>query len=131
MYWNFNNVPLVIQAVNNFNKEQVLPLGIKVSKAGLATIRVDEFINIESDTNIYIHDKELNLYHDLKQNEYTISLQPGEYKDRFEITFSSNVTLNTSHLEFENLQILYSNENENLVIQNPTGKSITEIEVSI
>ncbi|PQV46975.1 MAM domain-containing protein meprin/A5/mu [Jejuia pallidilutea] len=129
MYWNFNNVPLVIQAVNNFNKEQVLPLGIKVSKAGLATIRVDEFINIESDTNIYIHDKELNLYHDLKQNEYTISLQPGEYKDRFEITFSSNVTLNTNHSEFENLQILYSNENKNLVIQNPTEKSITEIEV--
>lgn len=129
MYWNFNGSPLIIQAVNNFNESQTLPLGVKVKKAGVATIKIDELINIDNSTNIYLHDKELNVYHDLKQSDYAINLQPGEYKDRFEITFSSTALLSTDNAVFENMQILFSNEDKNLVIINPIEKTINKIEI--
>ncbi|WP_203258493.1 choice-of-anchor D domain-containing protein [Hyunsoonleella ulvae] len=130
MYWNFNDTPLVIQGVNNFEENQQLPLGLKISKSGMATIRINELINIESSTNIYLHDKELNTYHDLKQSDYSINLSPGEYKDRFEITFSSDSTLlGTDDFEFNDVQIRYHNDANTLIIQNPKERTVNSIEI--
>lgn len=129
IYWNLNDVALVIQAVDNFDESQVLPLSVKVSKAGIGTIKIEDLINIQSNTNIYLHDIELNIYHDLKQSDYTVNLEPGEYKDRFEITFSSSALLGTDDFEFDEVKIEYHNDNKNLVVQNPKQRSVNSIEI--
>ncbi len=129
MNWNLNNTPLVIQAVDNFEESKILPLDIKIAKAGDAIIRISELIHIENSTNIYLHDKESNVYHDLKQSDYSINLQPGIYNDRFEITFSTNALLSTDDADFKDLQVLYYNDDKNLVIQNPKRYTINNIEI--
>jgi hypothetical protein len=129
MYWDLNNTPLVIQAVANFNESQILPLGLKVSKAGTGVIKIEELLHIENSTNIYLHDKDLNIYHDLKQSEYSVTLSPGEYKDRFEITFSSNAILSTNDIEYKDVAVEFYNNTKDLVIQNPKKRSIQNIEV--
>ncbi|GGD28092.1 choice-of-anchor D domain-containing protein [Hyunsoonleella pacifica] len=131
MYWNFNDTPLVIQGVDNFEESQVLPLGIKTSKPGISTIRINELINIETNKSIYLHDKELDVHHDLKQSDYTVNLQAGEYKDRFEITFGNNnsASLGTDDFEFDDLVIRYQNDNNKLVIENPKERTVNAIEI--
>ncbi len=132
MYWQFNSAKLIIQAVNNFNEDQVLPIGAKTSKEGVATIRIDALENIEDDTNVYIHDKKLNLYHDLKQSNYEITLTVGDHNDRFEITFSgeaSSTLLGNEDFENENLEVFFSNEKESFIIHNPTSKKLKSLQV--
>lgn len=128
MYWQYENTQLIIQAVNNFDTDQVLPLGVKINREGLATIKIDELENINNKQNIYLHDIELNVYHDLKQSDYEIFLTPGEYLDRFEITFvSNNSLLDVNDINETQIELYYSNEKERIVINNPTLKHIESV----
>jgi hypothetical protein len=155
MFWVFNNHEFVIQAVNNFDDNQKLPLGVKISQEGLAVIKIDQLENIPSNKIIYLFDKELNIYHDLSKNNYEVSLTPGEYLTRFEITFASTVseeseTENNANEENEivenennnseileeeqteesgNLEVYYTNDTKNLVIDNPASKEINSAEI--
>ncbi len=131
MYWQFNSAKLIIQAVNNFNDDQILPLGIKTNKEGLATIKIDALENIDSNTNIYVHDKELDLYHDLKDGNYEVYLAVGEYSDRFAITFSdpSKSSLGTDDFENAKLEVYFSNEKESFIVHNPDLKYIESVSI--
>ncbi len=131
MYWQFNSAKLIIQAVNNFNDDQILPLGIKTNKEGLATIKIDALENIDSNTNIYVHDKELDLYHDLKGGNYEVYLAVGEYSNRFAITFSdpSKSSLGTDDFENANLEVYFSNEKESFIVHNPDLKYIESVSI--
>lgn len=131
MYWTVSDKKLIIQAVNNFNDEQSLPLGMKINKKGLATIKIDSLENIPDNLSIYIKDKELNLIHDLKESDYQVNLNPGEITDRFEIVFSSkqDTTLNTDEKAKDLLNVFYSNEESSLILQNPNLKQIQSAEL--
>ncbi|WOD42644.1 choice-of-anchor D domain-containing protein [Hwangdonia lutea] len=131
MYWQFNNAKLIIQAVNNFNEDQELPLGITTHKDGLATIRIDVLENIKTETNIYLHDKDLNIYHNLKDGHYQVYLTRGEYSNRFQITFKDDTSkaLGTDDFENANLDVYFSNEKESFIIHNPDLKYIESVTV--
>ena len=130
MYWLYNNAKLIIQAVSNFNPDQTLPLGVKTNKTGLATIKIDDLENIDSNLDIFIHDIELDVHHNLKDSNYEVYLQKGEFSDRFEITFArseSQVSLGVDAIENTKLQVYFSNEKESIVIHNPTSKNIKSV----
>ena len=38
---------------------------------------------------IFVHDKELNSYHNLKDRHYEVFLLAGDYLDRFEVTLAN------------------------------------------
>ncbi|MGC6430551.1 MAG: choice-of-anchor D domain-containing protein [Jejuia sp.] len=130
MYWDLNGTPLLIQGVDNFDTTQILPLELRTSKEGEVTISMTEILNIPSSQNIYLHDKTLNTYHDLKQGDFSIYLSADTYNDRFEITFqNANATLDLEENNTANLDIVYANESKNLIIQNPHNKTITSVQM--
>jgi len=133
MYWNFVNNKFIIQAVNNFDEAQVLPLGVKTSKTGLATIRIESLENIDNTKKIYIHDKDTGVYHNLKDSNYQFQLPAGEYLNKYEITFTSpndqNGTLGVSESELNATTVYYSNESGNIVLLNPNLTEIKNIEL--
>ncbi|WP_412984374.1 LamG-like jellyroll fold domain-containing protein [Pontimicrobium sp. IMCC45349] len=129
MYWVLNNGKLVIQAVSDFNTDRVLPLGVKTSSPGLITIKIDELENIDASVDIYLHDKDLSVYHDLRDSDYEIYLSSGNNQERFEITFDTEDTLSNNDLEAINLDVYFSNDNKSIVINNPHSKFIQSVEV--
>jgi len=130
MYWTLGNKKLVIQGINNFDLDQVLPLTLKIEQEGLATIRIDELLNISEAKNIFVHDKELDIYHDLKESDYQIFLTPGEYTSRFEIAFSTGESLGTSDFETSNIDAHYSNAINSIIIINPKNREINTVELT-
>jgi hypothetical protein len=76
-----------------------------------------------------VHDTELNTYHNLKNEDYSIVLKPGEYNERFELTFSSNAALSTEDISITNLHTYFSNEKGSIIIHNPNSKTIQTIEL--
>ncbi|KAA5821894.1 choice-of-anchor D domain-containing protein [Algibacter amylolyticus] len=129
MYWSLGDSKLLIQAVNNFDETQNIPFSMKITKEGLATVSIDNLENIDSSKNIYVHDIELNTYHNLQESAFTILLTPGEYKDRFELTFSNQEALSVENIEEIDLQVYFSNNKESLIINNPKLLNIKSVEM--
>ncbi|MDO7135669.1 LamG-like jellyroll fold domain-containing protein [Algibacter lectus] len=132
MYWLIDHNTYVIQGINEITETTVLPLGIHLKNEGVNIISIDEIENEVTPYNIYLHDKELNLYHNLRESNYYVTLIAGKYLDRFEITFTnSSETLGTKPLELINRPVLvsFSNDNESVVISNPNALYIKSTEI--
>jgi hypothetical protein len=87
MFWTFDGSKFVIQGVDNFDKKQELSLGLKISKAGLARIKIDKTENLDKKAVVFIKDKLTGLTHQIDKNPFEINLEPGEYLNRFFLTF--------------------------------------------
>ncbi|MDP3679829.1 MAG: LamG-like jellyroll fold domain-containing protein [Flavobacterium sp.] len=118
MFWEINNIEYVIQAVADFNENQVIPLGLTVGTEGKIKIKIDALENISGTTQIYIHDNITGIYHDIRTSDFTISLAVGEYRNRFSLRFT-NKTLDVDENNLnDGLIVLYSNNYKVLIIQN-------------
>ncbi len=87
MYWLQAGNFLVIQGVPDFGKDQVLPIGIRIDKAGEFKIKIDTLENINDDHTIYLRDIALDTIHDIRAEAYIATSEAGEITDRFELIF--------------------------------------------
>ena len=85
--------------------------------------------NIDDGIQIFIHDKELGLYHDLRASNYEVYLTTGEHHDRFEVTFSKPSSLGIDDLEINNLQTYFSNEKKSIIVHNPMLENVKSLEM--
>ncbi|OUS01962.1 hypothetical protein A9Q86_04735 [Flavobacteriales bacterium 33_180_T64] len=131
MYWLINEGKYVIQGINEINTETILPLGINTDTDGVNKISIDKLENIPESMEIILHDIELGIFHNLKEVDYEINLLAGVYLSRFEIIFDNPETLSTEIVEVEekDLQVLYNDTNEDIIILNPKNLAIEGIEV--
>ncbi|MCA0131357.1 LamG-like jellyroll fold domain-containing protein [Winogradskyella alexanderae] len=118
-YWIIENTEFVIQAVNNFNSDQELPLGLVIDQSGSVNISIEMLENIPDDLVIYLYDTISDSYHDLRAHNYSTYLEPGQYLNRFKITFSNLDSLSIQDRELENLSIHYDYNKRKIVIVNP------------
>ncbi|MCX7550258.1 LamG-like jellyroll fold domain-containing protein [Xanthomarina sp. F2636L] len=129
MYWLLDSEKYTIQGVNDISESTVLPIGVHTSDPGLNNITIDILENVPDNLDIYVHDKELNIYHDLRVEKYVIHLEAGFYLDRFEIMFTNQI-LGVEDNELANsLQVSYLNANESILIQNPDMLKIKSIKM--
>ena len=117
LYWNIDTSKFTIQAVSNFNADQIIPFGIKTATDGVSTIKIASLENISENTPVFIHDNETNTDTNIKNGDFTISLPIGVYNNRFSIRFSGNA-LGTTHFENINPIIYFTNSNNLLIIKN-------------
>jgi len=129
MYWMIDNEKYVIQGRNSITESTVIPLGLHTDDAGQNMIKIDTLENMPDDLEIYLHDKVLNIYQDLRLGHYDVNLPAGEYLERFEVVFSTETTLSTPDNVIDDLDVYYANETESIVLLNPTFKNIKSIEM--
>ncbi|OZV69682.1 LamG-like jellyroll fold domain-containing protein [Winogradskyella aurantia] len=130
MFWLINDETYVIQASNEVNEDSIYDLGVRTDTDGINTIGIDALENIDDDLDIYLYDAELDIYHDLRAESYSIFLNAGEYLNRFKITFSNaDSSLGLEDNRVNHVDILFSNDIEQLVLVNPKGIDIESIEL--
>ncbi|WP_303319032.1 LamG-like jellyroll fold domain-containing protein [Flavivirga abyssicola] len=130
MYWLINNEKFTIQGIDDINDQTIIPLGLHTKKDGFNSIAIDKLENTPDNLEIYLHDKELDIYQNLKQGNYKTYLTAGEYLNRFEITFSkAQKTLGINDTEINQIEVYFSNEENRIVINNPASKRIESVEM--
>ncbi|WP_431135326.1 choice-of-anchor D domain-containing protein [Psychroserpens mesophilus] len=130
MFWMIDGDKYIIQGSNDAEIDTTYPLGVKTDSQGLNIISINGLENVPDSMNIFIHDIENNIYHNLRESDYEIYLDAGEYLDRFEMTFrDADDTLSTVDNELSTLEIYYSNDIESLVLLNPDYKKVKSIEL--
>ena len=132
MYLVLNN-DLYVHSATSFDENKRFPIGFKNATSGMFTftIKVNEFINFDVD-NVFLHDLESGLYHDIKNSFYEVTLPSGVYNNRFEITFK-NDALSVSNPIKENIVVFQNNMNQLLTVSNPNLldiKSVTLFDIS-
>ena len=89
IYSTLENRNLVIQGkALPFDENDVVPLGYRVTTAGVYSIAVDELDGLFlGDQTIFLRDKLLAIDHNIKENPYTFTTDSGTFDNRFEIVY--------------------------------------------
>ena len=108
MYWMLNDSKFVIQGVSSFNISKEFPLGIKVSKAGIASIKIDTIENLNE--NIYILDQETDETYLINDTAFDIYLEQGTYDNRFKIVFQPKAEVISENEDLAGVSTYYNSE---------------------
>lgn len=118
IYFVIDNEEYLINAVN-FDIDKKIPIGFKNTNQANFKITVKEIENFTSVNAVYLHDKITDLYHDIKNDFYELTLPGGVNNTQFEITFKTNVTLGVEEALRKNFVVYQDNVAKNLTISNP------------
>lgn len=130
MYWYFNNYEFVIQAVEDFNVDRELQLGMKVHEEGKIIISIDELKNIPDDTEIFLKDSLMQVNHDLRKTAYRATSDTGTFHNRFKLIFKDPTTVVVEEPEVPEageFEILYVNGSREILVKNPQLLNIERI----
>lgn len=119
------NLPYVIQGVTPYQYDASYPFTIKVATAGEHRIMIDAFENFEH--TVYVFDKETNICYPINDSEFIVSLEAGDYTNRFEISFYDIATVGVS--DYLNQLVGVSFVNNELTIHNENKEEITQLQV--
>lgn len=94
-----------VNSIPTINSSMSIPVGMNCSQSGSFTLSFSGANNFEYRYPVYLKDKILNTYVDLRQDSsYTFFQSADMNKDRFEIFFNS--PLNIDNLEIDNLKVI-------------------------
>ncbi len=122
-YFVINDDEYII-AVMPFDIDKKIPIGFRNSDEANYKITINEMLNIPEVDNVYLHDKTTDLYHDIKNSFYDLTLPAGTYNTRYEITFK-NGTLGLDETKNQNFNVRQDNTNKNLIVTNPLLVELT------
>ncbi|WP_281337141.1 LamG-like jellyroll fold domain-containing protein [Flavobacterium eburneipallidum] len=112
MYFLNSGKQLVIQGEGYFNTNMTYPIGVKTNTEGKVNFTIDEIENFDPQQPVFIHDNLTDTYHDIRTQNYEVTLPAGTNNSRFSLRFidkTLNVTQNTvndirvSHIQNGNI----------------------------
>ncbi|NHN25386.1 T9SS type A sorting domain-containing protein [Flavobacterium jejuense] len=111
-----------------FDVDKKMPIAFKADIQTTFKVTVNELINFDLAQEIFVHDKETNIYYDIKNSFFSITLSPGVYKARFEITFkNTDSTLGLDDEIMESFEVYQNNDNQELTVFNTLQKDVESI----
>ncbi|WP_412560378.1 T9SS type A sorting domain-containing protein [Winogradskyella sp. MIT101101] len=131
MYWLIEGQLFTIQGTNVVDETSNFPLGFHTNDDGMNSIGIDALENISGDFNLYIFDKELEVYHNLRDSDYEFYADAGEYFDRFELVFrvpvESSPDLPKDESEITDFNIYYNSASNILTLNSPSNTILKEL----
>lgn len=118
VYFVIDNDEYLINAVN-FDMDKKIPIGFKNTNQANFKITVKGMLNFTGTNAVYLHDKTTDLYHDIKNDFYDLTLPAGVNNTQFEITFKNNVALGVDETARQSFVVYQNNTTKNLTISNP------------
>jgi hypothetical protein len=130
MYWLIEDENFIIQGSDVLDEFVRYPVGIKLANPGMNEIGINVLENVPLDIAIYVHDKDLDYYHNLNQSPYEFHSMAGEHLNRFDILFNKeDAALSVGDDEFKSLNAVYANNNESIILINPTLIEVKSMEL--
>lgn len=129
--WVLDDVPFAIQAFN-YDGTLKIPLVVNVNNQQLTRFGIYDVQNFDASQPIYIHDKDNDSYINLQDQAFEITLEEGNYTNRFEIVFQDE-NLSTEEFNDTDFMVMQNNNTSQLTVLNPNQleiKTVTLFDVS-
>jgi len=126
-YWPLNDKKFNAQAFA-YDQDLRIPLVIEITEAqGLSVrSRIFDVQNFDASQSIYFHDKVSGVYTNLREENFEIFLESGEYTNRFEITFQSEA-LSVTEITSKDFDVFQNTNNNELTVLNPNGLAVKSV----
>jgi len=125
MYWLIEDQLFTIQGTNLVDEYSNFPIGFHTNDDGMNTIKIDDLENISEEFNLFLFDKELEVYHNLRTSDYEFYADAGAYLDRFELVFKdpqeASQSLSVEENELMNFRFHYKSTTSTLVLNNTSN----------
>jgi hypothetical protein len=101
---------LVIEGEGFFDASASYPIGVKTDAEGTVKFMIDELENFDTEQTVFIYDSETDIYHNIRNEIFEISLPKGKNDTRFSLRFIDkklsvdNITINDNAIKITNLQ---------------------------
>jgi len=127
-YWINNESKLIIQAIGELTKDRIIPVGITLNKEDYINIKVDTILNPYEDMEVYLQDNITMDTYDIKNGEFGVKLEAGEYNYRYSIVFRPKVEIPIEvETLYNHLRIFMSENNSLISIRKPEELLIKKI----
>ncbi len=132
IYWKFpnNEEKYVIAGVGAFSTTNEIPLEIIMNYSGTNIFKIDELHRIEEE--VFLKDKLSNKIYSLSNNEVSLFLKEGVYRDRFSIVFSNAVLSlddTVNNLSDDKITVFMDSSLKEIVIKNHGDLNIRKVEL--
>ncbi len=108
-----------------FDIDKKIPVGFRNYAQANYKITVNQMLNIPEVANVYLHDKTANVFYDLKNSFFDLTLPAGTNNTQYEVTFK-NGTLGVNDLAIQSsFLVRQDNTVKSVIISNPLQKEIT------
>lgn len=125
MYFVLDNNEYIISVID-FDENKRLPVGFRSTSAATVKMTVAEMINFSQANNVYLYDKQTQIYHDIKNTEYEFPIVAGATNDRYEITFKNDALATNTNIK-DNFAIVQNNSNQMLSVANPNSLEVKSV----
>ncbi|HLF52299.1 T9SS sorting signal type C domain-containing protein [Flavobacterium sp.] len=117
-YYVVNNEEYVSSVVA-FNIDKKIPLGFRCTQPTNFKVKViDVLYGFDPNQIVYIHDKQTDVYYDIKNGMFDMTLPIGDNRTRFELTFK-DTALGINDSVSESFVVFQNNSTKNVTISNP------------
>lgn len=120
----------VILGEGDFDINQSFPLEVKSLLGGQVSFMLDGTENFDPQQEIYLYDAELEVFQDLRQADYTLTIPSGTINSRFFLRFTNPQLLSDSDVLLQNLTVMTDQKGEYLGIRN-SGSQIRVEKVTL
>lgn len=108
-----------------FDIDKKYPIGLRATNQSNFKIKVGQLLyGFDANQQVYIHDKQTDIYHNIKTGEFDMTLPAGDVRDRFEITFKEAALNTNNNAIADNFSVFQNNENSILTIKNPNSMAL-------
>ena len=118
--------PYVID-IMNFDINKKISLCFKNETEANFKISVQEILNFYDAEHIYIHNKETDVYFEITNDIFEVTMPAGINKTRFEVTFTNSVALANDTISLKDFDVFQNNASNLLTILNPKSVDLKEI----
>ena len=127
VYFVIDNQEYIIDVVE-FDINKRIPIGFKNPVPATFRMRVGEILNFAGAEHVYVHDKISDLYFEITNSDYEISLPAGVNNTQYELTFV-NAALGTPTLSSNSFEVLQNNTTKSFTVVNPNLMTIKSIQL--
>ncbi|WP_405571604.1 LamG-like jellyroll fold domain-containing protein [Winogradskyella sp. Asnod2-B02-A] len=127
MSFNIDGEKFIIQGVGPFDETKSYPLDIDVANGGNIEIVLNSLENFNDNRAVYIYDALEQNYISINNQNFQIHLEPGNHSNRFYLVFQEDETLSTINNEFENVNVKFLLDTDEIYIKTPSSVQIKQL----
>jgi len=117
MYFVLDNNEYIISVID-YDEYKRVDVGFRSNTAANVKITVADMLNFNQANNVYLYDKQTQIYHDIKNAAYEFPIVSGVTNDRYAITFRNDALGISSNIK-DSFAIVQNNSNQLLSVANP------------
>ncbi|TXG34450.1 LamG-like jellyroll fold domain-containing protein, partial [Seonamhaeicola maritimus] len=129
MLFRIDDKNYMIQGVGEFDETKQYPIGIFSTTGGPVEIHLTKLENLSPNTKVYVYDALLGTYTKINNKAFEMTLDPGDYLDRFYITFTKHNTLSNdaNDLLLDRVVVNYLHNSKEIYIKTNNSDNVKQV----